>query len=371
MSIRTNKVLTRESNIELLRIVLMMMIIGYHLIVHGANVGGPDGSYEIVNQSSAAYVFLKSFLVIAVNCFVFISGFFGIRFKIKPFLSLILQATFYALAILSFADLLFLDNVGLRAYLHALFPVLSGLWWFITAYIALYIISPLLNNAVDSFDKNQLLFIVISLTIINIISGFVFTATPMGANRGFSVISFIHIYLLARYIKKYADLKLLEKYAALVYLVSSLLIFLLAYLSVTELDQRGIFRIFAYNNPLVLVSAVSFFFLFKSFSFHSRIINSISPYVLGVYLYHDHPLTREYLIEYLYTISKNESAYLHFLNLLLITLMIFLAGLLIDKFRYLLLNPMVDFLVVTFKLGKIDSLFSINKNSTAKKADGR
>jgi hypothetical protein len=39
----------RESNIELLRVVLMLMIIGYHLIVHGARMGGTSENYAITD----------------------------------------------------------------------------------------------------------------------------------------------------------------------------------------------------------------------------------------------------------------------------------------------------------------------------------
>ncbi len=361
MTIQKIKSVTRESNIELLRIVLMLMIIGYHLIVHGAEMEGGLGNYEMVNETSVAYVFLKSFLVIAVNCFVFISGFYRIRFKVATVLNLLFQVLFYSLLITLAADVLSLGYVGLRTYVQALFPLFTGMWWFITAYLALYLLSPLLNSAIDSFSKQKFLFVIISFTLINTVFDFFFGATAIGAQRGLSVISFIHIYLLAQYISKYLDHEKLEKYALPVYVISSLLIFLLAYLSISSIYDTGIRKAFAYNNPLVMVSAISFFFCFKRLNLQSSLINEISPYVLGVYLFHDHPLVRTYLVESLYAMSHNSSAYVHFLMLLMITLALFLMGTLMDRIREELTLPLIHYVINRFNLGKIESMLSYKR----------
>ncbi|WP_224999027.1 acyltransferase [Cesiribacter sp. SM1] len=352
--------LERDSNIELLRIALMLMIIGYHLIVHGANVGS-GGNYVIEDKSSVAYVLLKSFLVIAVNCFVFISGYYRIKFRIRTFLNIIAQATFYSMLLTLTADLLFWENNGWRYYLFALFPVFAGTWWFITAYLALYIISPLLNNAIDSFNKAQFLFILISITIINMVGGFMFDVNSVGVNNGYSVLSFVHIYLLAQFIRKYANQYIIKSYSPSVYIFSSTLLFLLAFISVTALDQRGVVRLYAYNNPLVFISAVSFFFMFKSLQIKSRFINSISPYVLGVYFFHDHPLTRELLVNNLFELSLHYSGIVHFMSLLIITLLVFTVGVLVDKIRAFLLMPVLDYLILRFNLQRLDRLLNFNK----------
>ena len=355
-----NKPQERESNIELLRIILMLMIIGYHLLVHGGNVGPLDGDYYITSDSSVAYLLLKSFLVISVNSFVFLSGYYRINFKIKPFLSLIFQTIFYSLTIHLVVDALTSQQVSTLDYLTALFPFFLNSWWYITAYLALYLLSPLLNSAIDAFTKNQFLFVVISMTAINLVGGFSESVGEIvGNNKGHSLINFIHIYLIAQYIRKYEHLDNLTKHSSAVYFGTSLLVFVLAFLSITQLDQLGVKRIFAYNNPLVLLAAISFFFIFKNINIRSKIINNISPYVLGVYLFHDHPLTREHLIEYLFDISQSSSAFLHFLNLLLITLLIFLAGFIIDKIRSLLLTPIILYLIERFRLERVERIFKM------------
>lgn len=358
MTLELNKKAPRESNIELLRIILMLMIIGYHLIVHGAQMGGATVGYYIYNESSLLYIFLKSFLVIAVNCFVFISGYYRINFKVFPFLSLVFQTVFYAVVITFAADIFTNEYISIKQYLVALLPYLTGTWWFITAYLALYLLSPLLNSAIDAFNKYQFLFILIVLTLFNIVGGFnLGTASILGSNRGYSLLSFVHIYLIGQYLRKYVQMENLTKYSTAVYFGSSLLVFLLALLSITELDQMGVKSIYAYNNPLVLIAAISFFFFFKNLKIQSNFINSISPYVLGVYLFHDHPLTREYLIKNLFSLSQSSSAYFHFFSLLLIVLLVFFAGYLIDRIRQYMLSPFILFLIKRFDLIRIDRLF--------------
>ena len=138
-----------------------------------------------------------------------------------------------------------------------------------------------------------------------------------------------------------------------------MLVFLLALLSITQLDQLGVSKIFDYNNPLVLIAAISFFFLFKGIQIRSDIINSVSPYVLGVYLFHDHPLTREHLVENLFNLSQNSSAYFNFFNLLFVTLLIFTAGFVVDKIRHFALSPLTQLLISRFKLDRIEKIFSV------------
>lgn len=345
----------------------MLSIIAYHFLVHGAKVSsGPEGSYAVEDESSVAYILLKSFLVLSVNCFVFISGFYRIKFKITSILNLLLQVSFYGILITLIYSLLAQHYLGFRYYVEAIFSIFTGTWWFITAYFALYLLSPLLNAAVDTFSKKQFLFVVAALTIINCISGFLFSAGPMGVNRGYSLVSFIHIYLLAQYIKKYINLDTLKKWAAAVYIITCIIIFLLALLSIGELGERGIGRIYAYNNPLVLIAAISFFFIFLNFSLKSRIINGTSPYVLGIYLFHDHPFMRKHLIEKVYTLSQQDSALKHFLILAISTCIIFIIGYLVDRFREFLLTPLTHYLIRRFDLLKLEDIFTTKNTKTSR-----
>ncbi len=86
---------SRDSNFELFRIVLMIMVISIHYLLHGGvlkNLTPDDTNYYIVN-------IIYSCIRVAVNCFVLISGYFGIKFNIKKLIKFELQILFYSISI--------------------------------------------------------------------------------------------------------------------------------------------------------------------------------------------------------------------------------------------------------------------------------
>lgn len=76
----------RNSNIELLRFVLMFTICILHLLVHGVGIKESGASVGNVD------LLLCALSLPAVNCFMLISGYYGIRFSVNKALTLILQA---------------------------------------------------------------------------------------------------------------------------------------------------------------------------------------------------------------------------------------------------------------------------------------
>ena len=77
---------TRYSNIELLLFVLMLAIYIWHLVVHGLN-------YKMIGREPYGNNLELTFIICAllcpaVNTFMFISGWFGIRFKTKKLIML-------------------------------------------------------------------------------------------------------------------------------------------------------------------------------------------------------------------------------------------------------------------------------------------
>ena len=86
-------------------------------------------------------------------------------------------------------------------------------------------------------------------------------------------------------------------------------------------------------------------------------INRLATDLLVIILLHYQRLIQEHVIENLYDWSLNFPGYLHFLTLLLITLSVFMAGLLIDKAREMLLDPVAHYAVDRLGLRRIDSIF--------------
>ena len=90
------KAKVRESNIELLRNISMFMI----LVIHANFVSLPRIGIEELSSNTIPSVtrfFIESLGIVAVNVFVFISGWFGIRTRLKSVLSFIYQILFFLL----------------------------------------------------------------------------------------------------------------------------------------------------------------------------------------------------------------------------------------------------------------------------------
>ena len=143
----------RKSNMELLRLVLMFFILMHHYLMKGGGLNA--GFYEGEDLDLMA-AFWDPFFYVGVNCFVLISGFFGIDFKFKGFFKLFRQCVFYGL--LFYLLHLYLDNAKFgRSVIDNSLLVLSTPpgWWFIRVYVCLYLLSPVLNKAIENINQIQ------------------------------------------------------------------------------------------------------------------------------------------------------------------------------------------------------------------------
>lgn len=338
---------TRSSNIELLRLVLMLMIVMLHVF-----------RLELHNNIHNTELYISELLItsmcfVGVNCFVFISGYYGVKFKSKTIVSLVIQALFYSIGILLIA-LLVGYKLGLRDYIEAIFPISSsltyGTWWFLTAYIALLFIAPLLNHSIEYFNKKQMTIILAGMLFLNCFSSFIFDNSYISGN-GYSIYNFITIYVLARYINKY---QIRIKKPFLIYLVASLSIFaatLFFNLQLNKMIEPGN----KYNNPFLILAAIGLFFTFKNMNFSSKLINKLAPLAFGVYLIHNHYLIRKIFFEDAIQQITNlyrENYMLVIGALAFFSILVFIVCLGIERIRQLICTPLVN--AIEKKISKYD-----------------
>lgn len=134
----------RLSNFELLRIVCILLILTMH-------------SMSQVNTSelSTANVYLSHVVSsvgnIGVSCFLLISGYFGVRFKLQRFVQLVVLTTFYTVFVYLFQNGFMIDKGILKAVLVV--PLYDN--WFITCYLLLMLFAPYLNMFIHGLSKTQ------------------------------------------------------------------------------------------------------------------------------------------------------------------------------------------------------------------------
>jgi hypothetical protein len=177
----------RESNFELLRLVCM----GFILILHAV------GALEILGISVPGTIFY-AFSLCAVNCFVLVSGYFGITVKWKGFVHLFLFCFFYTFcsAILSsvFHHELYLKRLFLSLFVFSRSPA-----WFINVYFALYMLSPILNKMTEGLAKRDFLIFLVVLTFVNVYMGFYCKNSRINQD-GYNIMHFIYMYFIGKYI---------------------------------------------------------------------------------------------------------------------------------------------------------------------------
>ncbi|WP_252230183.1 acyltransferase [Clostridium sp. ZBS15] len=336
---------SRDSNFELFRIVLMIMVISIHYLLHGGvlkNLTPDDTNYYIVN-------IIYSCIRVAVNCFVLISGYFGIKFSIKKLIKFELQILFYSISIFiifTYSGVMEFNIVELK---KSLTPMISREWWFITTYLLLYIISPYVNIVRDKLSKeNYIKLLLIGLFFCIIAPTFRFN--PLLTNRGFSLYNFIFLYLIGGYIRKYYD-KNISKYKFLFsYIIFSGLTF---YYNLLINDIKNTVA-YDYDSIFIFGATISLTMFFKSVKLKSGIINSISPMVFGIYLIHDHEYVRKFIYTQIFNTNKYYTSNLLLINAIKTIGCIFVVCLIIEFIRLKILakleNIITEKITNTYKL---------------------
>lgn len=86
-----------------------------------------------------------------VDCFVFTSGFYGLKLKRDKLISLLGMLVTYSILIY-IVTTLSTGSFDIKAFAFSFFPVSTNYWYFFTLYVLLLIISPMLNVC-DNWDK--------------------------------------------------------------------------------------------------------------------------------------------------------------------------------------------------------------------------
>lgn len=260
----------RNSNIELLRILLMLMVCIWHMYVHGLGYRNVD-AYAHATPFS---LFMMAILVPHVNCFMLISGYYSLKFSMKKILSLAFQASFYYWAIAgSFLAL----NIwsGWEVLKHIL-PISTYVWWFLSFYVVILFLSPILNKGLTLLEKKERWMIMLTFFVFNSIGSFIYP------NPGTGFLNLLFIYCLGRCLS--IELVYIKKTNVFLTLGGVILTqFIISSLSPAYIVSK--IGIYGYNNPLIIVQAVCMLYIALSFKPHyNKVINFLGSHCLSIYL---------------------------------------------------------------------------------------
>ncbi|MDD7273536.1 MAG: acyltransferase family protein [Prevotella sp.] len=282
----------RSSNIELLRIFAIFFVLICHSLI---KIAGVPTTEEIINApfNSFFQILIYSISIAGVDIFILISGWFGIRYSKNGILKLLFHIFFLLGNIYLFFILIGSAKINLNGLFISL--GLAKEYWFIMAYLGLYIISPILNTFAEKSSKKDFLLVLISLYIFQCFYSWI--SSSIDYYGGYSITFFCCLYLTARYFKLY-PIKIKKARNILYYL------FIIIIITITVWCSMRIFghslRMLRYDNPLVICSSLLLLYYFSNINVNSKIINFLALSCFSVYIIHYNP----FIFPYFSIISK-------------------------------------------------------------------
>lgn len=343
----------RNSNYELMRIISMLMIVIFHIIVHG----------QVLNnyQNEGAMLiteFILFMTLVHVNSFVLISGYFqsNLKFKQSKLWSIINQNLFYRILIVSIflsMDLISLNKVEI---LKETAIINMTEYWFIKTYIFLYCLTPFINKFIKTLDKKDYQKLLILLLILFSI---IPTVTGGGAfdNNGFTLYNFVFLYLIGAYLKKYPlkEMYVFKPMTKRLYQISMIAIFIttcsLNFMLTNYMNKIGNVNSIlgelnnyierastAYSNPFVIIQTIAYFEFFGTLNIKNKIINKIASLTLGVYMIHDNGFISTNVYKWLKIDNGPIYSYKFIIYILIVAIVIYIACSIIEYLRKVLFS---------------------------------
>ena len=346
------KIGQRDYGIDLLRIVSMLMVPIVHVIGQG---GILTSAVPFSLQYESAWL-LMSFSLVAVNCFVLITGYvyYGKETKYYRLFALWAEVLFYSIIIIIGLKFMFPNQIGLEQYWKSIIPTFFtkghfSRYWFFSAYVGMFLLSPFVNLGLKHFDKKQdlavflMLFIIFSLlpTVLNQTQAF-------NLNDGYGVLWFVVLYYTGGLIHKYDIFNLFKTHKwALIYIVCMLLSWTIRYVleSLHVIETGFVISSFnGYLSPLYFIGGIALLCVFKNVNITKSslisLIKFFTPVCFGVYLIHDNMSFAYFFLDKKFAFLAQMNPVLMVIDIILIGLGIFIVCSLVDWIRELLFRKL-------------------------------
>ena len=263
---------SRNSVLELIRIISVMGIIGLH--IYGTL------SDKLSNPNIFIRIVYCDIFELAVPMFLLISGYFSVSFSVKKITRLHLMVVTYSLVNFCVRMGLHDYSIGPIDLVRFVFPIISYRYWYFSCYFLLLLFSPILNHIVNSTSRKMLGgMLIIWMVIVNTVNihpffGFV--------DDYFWKVLFY--YFAGGYLHKYG-LRLFRKASGYLYAGIALIVAAMVANVLMTLAYREPVMSFSYDSFIMNELAAIFIFYYCSMqTMNNAVIDKIATYVPAVYL---------------------------------------------------------------------------------------
>lgn len=354
------KPVTRNSNIELLRIVSMLGIILSHYMYFGVMEMHHEEPLTVWGMGSAGEQYGTACGVlgmIGVGTFFMITGYYGINRRHFTIRKVILSSVFWGVSSVLLAAVChfllpahpFSETDGITFLRMLLIPVTGSVWWYVTAYIVLIMVSPWLNHVILKMNRRGWGTMLAFLYLFCYVLGNLGTEFH-NLEKG---IFFYCIGAWCRLSDEQKEKKSISGGVFLAGMISGILLngflyclegrirFSSAADAVTK--RQFISTLIALEEPFTAFCVFRVFLGLKMSD--TRWINRIASCTFGVYLFHEAPLTRILLWDYLVKPADYFGKPVFVLYTLVSVMAIFLVGIFIDAMRQKFVEPHMNQMV--------------------------
>ena len=297
-------IVQRDSNIELLRLVLMLMVVLLHF-----NNDTMGGAFMYArNQPIDNFVlhFLESLGVCAVNCFMIVSGYFlytNTKIKFGKVLDILLIVVFYRfvdyLCKVAFAD----ETISIKTLIVCVLPAN----YFAVFYIVSYMLSPYISRVYRELSERKADFLIAIIFVLFILiptfidiandlyflknPGFLSTISTAGNGDGYTIVQFIFCLSLGMWIRK-REIQFNAYLLLIIYLISNLIL---------TFGNAILPSLYNYCSVLTVINAVCLFMLFQKIYIQNTVINYVSKSCFAIFCIHTSGFANELWRQYFIT----------------------------------------------------------------------
>lgn len=282
---------TRDSNLELYRIIVMLLIVAHHYVVNSGLTAANGPIYS--DPLSARSVFLLLFGAwgkIGINCFVLITGYFMCKSQItaKKFAKLLFIVLFYKFVLGTIFWVTGYSPLTLKSLVKQLLPFTKIDRNFTGNYLVFFLCIPFLNILIQNITQKQHQLLLLLCSFIYIFFGTVpFFSVTMNYVSWFIVLYFIASYIRLYPCKLFENTRIWGWATAASVTLSAISVVACAWLG-TKLNRNMAFTFVTDSNTfLAVATGVSSFLFFKNLKIrNNKIINAVAASTFGVLLIH-------------------------------------------------------------------------------------
>lgn len=290
----------RNSSIELLRIIAILMIVLHHASVHSTlDVWSQPFClkrlfFQLCNSISGE---VGNALFLLISVWFLADRRIMVRDACKKIWILERELLFWSIAILIAQIIWNPVQVDYNSVLNAFFPISRNVWWYATSYALFLAILPFLSEGLRKLGQKLHAQCCIVMFVIGGLLNFI---PGSSLNIGNNVLGFMYVWILFSYYRWYME-RVTVKAAGIIAVTGLVVVLfwntLMAFFwrgdgGLQSMFSEPVGRI--WSLPVLMIS-FGLFSLCSEITFHNRAINAVASAAFGVYLITDHQYVRNIL----------------------------------------------------------------------------